>query len=377
MATVYKRGSIWWGRVQRKGVEHRTSLETRDKRIAQERLAKWVEELKATAWGAKRRVSFRDAAKAFVTEYFPTLKPSSAERYGISLEWLSEKLQDLYIDEIGREALSSFETWRRGLGVSNPTIRRDLACLSSLYSFCEDREWIDDGENPVPAFMKRRAKRGLKESPSKRRYLTELEEAELLAHCTPDVRDAVIVAIDSGLRSTEMFSLTWPQIVLAKGIIQTTSNTKNKRLRSVPLPERSARILAHKKAIWERENPRRKTPSFFVFAHEDGARILRMNKGLDGALRRTNAAAAKSKGTKEPLARLSWHDLRRTAGCRWLQRDRRSMEEVSIMLGHSSIEVTEKTYAFLDEEAVARDIAAQKPAHKPTDNVKTSKKINK
>ena len=66
-----------------------------------------------------------------------------------------------------------------------------------------------------------------------------------------------------------------------------------------------------------------------------------MNKGLNGAVRRAK------------IADLCWHDLRRTAGCRWLQRDGKSMEEVSVLLGHSSVLVTEKSYAFLEAEEIA------------------------
>lgn len=377
MAAIYKRGQTWWARAQRKGVEHRASLETRDKRVAEKRLRQWLEQLEAVTWGGKSRIAFRTATKAFIDDYLPTLKPASATRYGVSLQWLGDRFEGKFIDEIGREELSDFETWRRGLGVSNPTIRRDLACLSSLLTFCEDREWIDDGKNPVPGFLRRRGKRGLKEADSRQRYLTEAEEALLLSHATPDVRDAVCVAIDTGLRSDEMFSLTWPQINFAKGIITTTDNTKSKRIRTVPMCERSAHILAQKK---QRQTAGRKgreeadkIASFYVFAHEDGTRILRMNKGLYAAVRRANDAAKKSKALPS-MPHVRWHDLRRTAGCRWLQRDRRSMEEVSRMLGHSSIKVTEKTYAFLDEEQVAMQIAAQNPAQQATDKPKRSSK---
>lgn len=86
--------------------------------------------------------------------------------------------------------------------------------------------------------------------------------------------------------------------------------------------------------------------SLFVFAHDDGARYVAMEKGFKAAARRAR------------IVDVRWHDLRRTAGCRWLQRDRRSMEEVSVLLGHSSIAVTEKSYAFLDAETVAVDVAA-------------------
>ena len=58
---------------------------------------------------------------------------------------------------------------------------------------------------------------------------------------------------------------------------------------------------------------------------------------------------------------VNWHDLRRTAGCRWLQDYGKSMGEVSIMLGHSSIQVTERSYGFFDRQRLAEETAAQRP----------------
>jgi integrase len=72
-----------------------------------------------------------------------------------------------------------------------------------------------------------------------------------------------------------------------------------------------------------------------------------MNKGLKGAVRRAG------------IAPLQWHDLRRTAGCPWLQRDGKSMEEVSILFGHSSVQVTEQRYAFSESEKVAASISGR------------------
>lgn len=341
MAAIYKRGKIWWARAQRKGREYRKSLETGDRSVAQKRLDVWLKDLEATSWGDRPRLSFADAARAFVVSYLPTLKPSSATRYGVSLKWLSDKFENGMLDEIGREELSGFETWRRALGASNPTIRRDLVCLSSVFSFCEDQEWIGDNVNPVPGFLKRRAKRGLTESPPKKRYLSQEEEERLLAHCGALTHDAVCVAIDTGLRHEEQLSLTWPQVDLKRNMIHTTEDTKNGRSRWVPLPKRSAQILAQRKAA--------NTKSFFVFADEDGGRFTTFRNGFLASMRRAK------------LPQATWHDLRRTAGCRWLQRDKRSMEEVCKLLGHASLTTTEKHYAFLESEVVAQSVGRTKP----------------
>src|SRR5215472_11285069 len=54
-----------------------------------------------------------------------------------------------------------------------------------------------------------------------------------------------------------------------------------------------------------------------------------------------------------------WHDLRRTCGCRLLQDYGLSMELVSTWLGHSSITVTERHYAFLKVDHLQRAIGAK------------------
>ena len=119
-----------------------------------------------------------------------------------------------------------------------------MACLSSLFRTAEDHEWIEDGGNPVPSFLRRRAKRGLKEAPPRTRYLSVDEERKLLEAATPAVRDAIVLAIDTGLRREELFSLTWRQVDMARSVISTTSRTKSGHVRMVPLPNRSAEILA-------------------------------------------------------------------------------------------------------------------------------------
>lgn len=340
MATVYKRGQTWWGRAQRKGQEYRKSLETRDRPTALKRLDIWLAELEATGWGGRARLSFADAARGFILNYLPTLKPSSAVRYGVSLKWLSDKYGELMLDEIGREELASFEGWRRALGATSPTIRRDLACLSSVFTFCEDQDWIDDNRNPVPGYLKRRAKRGLTESDPKRRYLSVDEEKALLAKANGLTYDAICVAIDTGLRLGEQLSLTWPQVDLKRGMIETTSDTKSGRKRWVPLEARSAQILAHRRQTNLR--------SFYVFAHDNGNPFKTFDNGFHAAVRRAE------------LPKLSWHDLRRTAGCRWLQRDKMTMAEVAKLLGHASVTTTEKHYAFLEGEAVAQEAGRTK-----------------
>lgn len=346
MAGIYRRGKVYWARAQRKGHEYRASLETTDRGVAKRRFEQWLDKLESLAWGERPRITFAEAVKQFILQHFPTMKPKSSQRYGVSLKHLGEAFDGKYIDEINKLALADFEARRREDGVSAPTIRRDLACLSSIFSFCEDKDWMGEGGNIVKAYLRKRSKRGLKESPPRTRYLTHAEERALLAAANPKLRAVIALAIDTGLREQEMFSLTWGQIDLLNNTIRTTRDTKNGRARSVPLPERSAQVLAQ----WKSQNIG-VLRSLYVIHDRRGKRF------------KNHYRAFKSLVTRLGMGDVNWHDLRRTAACRWLQDYGLKIHEVSILLGHSGIQVTEKSYAFLDQQRVAEETAAQIPAH--------------
>ena len=347
MAGIYRRGKTYWARAQRKGREYRRSLKTTNRAVAERRLREWLEELDAIAWGDRPRRSWEEAAARFIKEHLPTLKPRSRERYAASLKHLNNHFAGKMLHHITSAEMSEFEAKRRAEGVAPATIRRDLACLSSLVTSTVEWEWADN--NPVPAFIKQRAKRGLKESAPRTRYLTEDEERRLIAAATSRqaerlgkrtcAREAIIIAIDTGLRREELMGLTWKQVDLLRGLIDTGTRTKSGRARKVPIPPRSAQILAHL--------PRHES-GFVLVNPGTGTRFLQLNKGLKAAARRAK------------IEDLRWHDLRRTAGCRWLQRDGKTMEEISVLLGHSSVVVTEQRYAFLEAEEVAKSFGRTK-----------------
>jgi integrase len=259
----------------------------------------------------------------------------------VSLAWLADEFEGKYLDQIGTAELAEFERKRREAGVTSTTIRRDFACLSSIFGSCIEWEWCD--LNPVPAYMRRRKKRGLREAPARTRYLSREEEATLLAKASPEVQVAMMFAIDTGLRREEQFGLTWDKVDLKAGEILLDGSTKSGKPRRVPLLPRTARILA--------QLPRH-IRSKYVFCHHNGDRFVHMNKGMKAARRRAGLKA------------LRWHDLRRTCGCRLLQDDAMSMEGVKEWLGHSTVVVTERTYAFLEIEHLHRAVAnaAQKSA---------------
>jgi integrase len=326
---LIKRGGVWYAEKVYKGKRYRFSLETDSLREAQKRLDEKLRELTATHWGEKPRRSFREIVERFIDEHLPTLKPKSQTRYLVSLGQLGQTFESVKLDEIGSGLLYEFERARYNGGTSKPTIRRDLACLSSVFGFAMTLEWIT--QNPVPAYMKARSKKGLKESDPKTRNLDHDEEAGILRRSDQDFADAVAFAIDTGLRKEEQFSLMRHHIDLKRReVIVDAIVAKNSKARRVPLLPRSLEIVRRRMLS---------TRSPYLFAAKDGSRYSERSNYMLKRLK----AVAKAAGLKP----VTWHDLRRTCGCRLLQDYGMSMEKVRDWLGHSSVTVTEKSYAFL------------------------------
>ncbi len=242
MANIYLRGKTWWGRVQKDGKEYRASLKTRSEADARKSLAEWERRLTEESRGGKPRLTLNEVLDEFIREHVATLRPTTKRRYGISCQWLDEAMGDMQLLDISTAHLKEFETKRRSTGVTAPTIRRDLSTLSSVFAFAIENEWADI--NPVTPFLKQRRKRGLRDSQARTRYLTRRDEEHLLAHATPYVRDAMIFAIYSGLRSEEQFSLTWDRVDQERGEVTIPAHiAKGKRDRVVILMEEAREVL--------------------------------------------------------------------------------------------------------------------------------------
>ena len=322
--STYKRGGVYWIDFQWHGQRIQRSARTASKRVAREFEGELKDELSRLDRGGKPRRTFDEAVKRFVADHFPNLKPKSQERYVTSLTMLAPHFIDSYLDAIGREAMSNYESARRKRGTSSPTIRRDLACLSSMMSCAVDWEWLE--VNPVPSFLRARSrKKALRESEPRRRYLSDVEYEALMEHAGEYLKPMIAFAVHTGLRLQEQLSLMRSQISEERREILIT-DSKNDAPRVVPLDDVSLRISLQ-------SIPYISTP--WVFHKKNGERYFKLTRGLVGA--------AKRAGIKD----LRWHDLRRTFGS-WKLQAGVPLEIVSKLLGHKNITQTVRSYAFLN-----------------------------
>ena len=93
-----------------------------------------------------------------------------------------------------------------------------------------------------------------------------------------------------------------------------------------------------------------KRGSSYVFTSRAGTRYSPNSPTMYEALQR----ACRRAGVVEHL---TWHDLRRTCGCRLLQSHGFPMEDVSQWLGHADIRITQKRYAFLQVSRLQKFLA--------------------
>ena len=364
MASIYWRNGIAWARAARDGHEFRVSLKTKDRKVARERLRAWLEKIDNASFGIKEQHTFDEAAAKFIDEHLPTIKKRSADRYMVSIVNLMKTFEGMGLAAIGSAALNDFVSRRRKDQVPLPplsrslrnrnrhitasTVQRDLHCLLSIFGKAIKWEWID--ANPVGPFLKRMKRRGLRESSARTRYLSHAEEAALLATAAPYVADAIRFAIDTGLRKEEQFSREWSHIDLERREVTVHGSTsKNAKDRRVPILPRTRDVLLGLRrsdklnaVFWHNNRGRQDSPR--KARRLEPRRYLHMDRGLK--------AAAKRAGVDD----VRWHDLRRTCGCRLLQDHDMSMETVSKWLGHSSIAVTERSYAFLGIDHLHRAV---------------------
>ncbi|WP_296206147.1 site-specific integrase [uncultured Hyphomicrobium sp.] len=347
--------------------EKRETLDTKDLKVALRRLAKWKSVNVDNKWG-DGEITFDAVATKFIRHHCTALKPATVERYEVSLRQLRPVFDSKLITDIKPADLLNFEMIRRKhsgrsstkkkkVPVATASIRKDLLVLSSILSYAVMEGWTE--VNPVPLFLRKRKASGLTDSEPRRQYLSEEVEARFLAALKrprkrgrkslefQERRDdvmryaAAIVDLDAGLREDERMSLKWTDLQFGRTPHFAIRETKSGKPRRVPMLDRVREVL---QAL-----PVHPT-SPYVFCKANGKRY--------GSFRNGMLAAAKEAGIED----FTEHDLRRTCGCRLLQKHKRSMIEVSKWLGHSSVRVTERHYAFLEAEMLDDIVTADRTA---------------
>jgi integrase len=197
-------------------------------------LQRLLAEYAAQARGDRPQHRYEEAADRFLRE--ASIKPKTRACYATSDRMCRPILGGRHLDDIDRRLLGELVSARKARGISDTAIRRDLAFLSSMCTSAVAWGWLDT--NPVTSFNKRT----LKEARPRTRFLTHAEYETLLANAAEHVRPAIALAVETGLRKEELFSLTVSSINLARREIR-LDQTKSGTPRRVPLTDAAIAMI--------------------------------------------------------------------------------------------------------------------------------------
>jgi integrase len=359
MATIVKTTSGTWKAVIRK-TDWPTAAKTfRTKRDAEDWSRRTEDEMVRGAYiqrAAADRMTLADALKRYLNEVTPTKRPSSQEPEHRRAAILSKHLGKYSLAALSPEIVAKFRDLRLAgedrkgakggpIRRANNTVRLDLALLGHLFTIAI-KEWgIGLPSNPVLNI--RRPTPG----PGRNRRLSSEEEKRLLAaidaHTNPMLRWIVRIALETGMRASEILTLRCMQVDLKRRIVRLLE-TKNTTPRTVPLTAIAA--ASFHEAL---DHPIRPIDTDLIFFGEPGR---------DGKRRpyQFNSVWLKIK-REQGLADVHFHDLRHEAVSRFVEAGF-SDQEVSAISGHKSMQMLKRYTHLRAEDLVARidDVAKRR-----------------
>jgi integrase len=213
-------------------------------------------------------------------------------------------LKDISFDTV----LEAVEAWEED-GNGGQTVNHKVTHLSTMLDVALDKGWIDG----KPKMIRRR--------PGKHRlrWFSEAEEFKMLNLCAHlemhELRDFIVVAIDTGFRRGELLGLRPNDFV--NGMLHLhEGETKTDKARAVPVTDRAAEVL-HRRSTGTR---------IFSFTRSS-LRYHWMNLKTAMGLDDDNQFLV--------------HTLRHTCASRLVQRGT-SLAVVQVWMGHSSIVTTQR-----------------------------------
>lgn len=294
-----------------------------------------------------KRHTVAELVERYCREALPQKRATTAAKQRQQLTWWRDEIGSYALSEvtpallnecrqrlIASSALRGGHTRKDGAAAtkSASTVNRYLAAFShALTVAVREWEWLED--NP----MRRVGK--LRES-GRIRFLSLDERIQLLEACklsaSPDLYDAVVLALATGARQSELLTLRWRQVDLQNRRL-TLELTKNGRQRSPHLPELAFEVMQRRSRV-------RRIDTDLVFPGKAARdpKPISVRSAFEVALKRAG------------IGDFRWHDLRHTFAS-VMAMSGATLAEIAEALGHSDIKMTMR-YAHLCRTHTAKVI---------------------
>jgi len=274
-------------------------------------------------------------------KYLPVAQANKAAHTAYAEEaayrlWLSPALAGKPLRDIKPIHLERIKKTMTEAGRSAQTIRHVLAALRQVFNFAK-RHGLYAGDNPVSLVKKPAA------DARRLRFLTHDEAERLLAALAEresNVHDMTLLALHCGLRAGEIFSLTWGDVDMERGVL-ILRDTKSGKTRAAYMTEAVAAMLAGIK---------RRGQNDLVFLSANGGRIVQISETFN----RVVAALGFNNGVTDPRQKVVFHTLRHTFAS-WLVEQGIDLYSVKELMGHGTLAMTER-YSHLSPDKLRRAI---------------------
>ena len=326
---LYRRkdSDIWWMSFSVNNVRHRRTTETSDRKLAEKIYAKVQTQITEGKWfelDAGRQHTFDEMMEKYLREYSRVHKAESTYRKDKALlGHLNKVFSGLTLNQITSRMITEYKTSRLTKGASPATVRNELRLLSHSFNVAMKQwEWVSNNPTMRVSFRELKAK-------TINRWLAE-EEEEALLKAVEDrlygqLRDIVIVALNTGMSQEEILKLQWRNVDLFRKAI-TTTRQKTTRTRTIPINN----------TVFELLKQRMKVKPIIG----SGCNVFFNGAGnmIDAAkLKRAFIAAVEAAKIED----FRFHDLRHTFATRLVQRGV-DLYKVAKLLGHADVSTTQR-----------------------------------
>lgn len=324
MATFRKRGDKWRVEIYKNGLRKSTTCRTKSEAmqwaLEEERKLDLIEQ------GLQPDTLLSEVVERYQKEITPTKRGVRHEMLRLN-RFMSHPICDKFIGDVTRK---DFEHWieQRAQEVSGESIRRELSTIRNIFNIAVER-WNYIEKNPMiglvlPEGSKPRTQRYSDDEIERLLYVSSYYDT--LKTVRARTGAAMLFAIETAMRASEILSLTWGNVDLEKRTAFLPM-TKNGTSRIVPLSKNAIAIL---------ERLRR----------EVGAtgECFQIKSGtLDATFRKLKKMAM--------CEHLRFHDTRREALSRLAKKvDVMTLAKIS---GHKDIRILQNVYYAPNMEEVA------------------------
>jgi len=276
----------------------------------------------------ERKIGFRDFAKIYLEDYMMTVRRNFRPDV-YRLHKLCDHFKDVDLRVVTPLMIERFRKSKLIEGRTKLTCNRYLQLLKRMFNVAIEEGYAE--ENPVA-----KVKLYSEKDTQKERILTEAEEGRLMENCSGYLKSIITVALNTGMRRSEILNLKWSQVDLKARRIR-VEKTKSGRVRFIPINDVLFRELDRLRIV-NGQN------TFVFFNPKTGKPFIDMKTGYKGACRRAG------------ISNLRFHDLRHTFASRLVEKGA-DVETVRDLLGHHSITVTQRyTHSSDDRKKAAVEL---------------------